>query len=92
MHYANEPRGTQYYTACAQVEIASEGTGVPGPLAKIPGIYEEDDPGILFYRTFLLPYDELIAGHGLTHEHSLRRAEKLHHAGPGRVGAMNDQK
>lgn len=65
MHYANEPRGTQYYTACAQVEIASEGTGVPGPLVKIPGLYEEDDPGILFHRKYLTN-DELIAEHGLT--------------------------
>lgn len=53
IHNAAAPRSAQYYTSCAQVEIASTGTGVPGPLVKIPGLYNETDPGLHFDRTFL---------------------------------------
>ncbi|KAI1466649.1 glycoside hydrolase family 61 protein [Daldinia caldariorum] len=38
----------QFYMECAQLKIASDGSGTPGPLAKIPGIYKATDPGIEF--------------------------------------------
>lgn len=38
---------TQFYVACAQVEIVGGGTGVPGPLMKFPGAYKEEDEGIM---------------------------------------------
>ena len=37
---------TQFYIACAQVEIVGEGGGVPGPEVRFPGAYGLEDPGI----------------------------------------------
>ena len=33
---------------CAQLKISGGGSGSPSPLAKIPGIYKADDPGIKY--------------------------------------------
>ncbi|KAI1107910.1 glycoside hydrolase family 61 protein [Jackrogersella minutella] len=38
----------QFFMECAQLKVESTGTGTPGPLAKIPGIYKVNDPGITF--------------------------------------------
>jgi hypothetical protein len=38
---------TQWYVACAQLEIVGEGGGKPGPLVKFPGAYSLEDEGIL---------------------------------------------
>ena len=51
IHNAWEQGEAQFYTSCAQIEVGGEGTGVPGPLVKIPGLYSETDPGILFNGT-----------------------------------------
>lgn len=36
----------QFYIECAQLKINGPGGGTPGPLVKIPGVYNADDPGI----------------------------------------------
>ncbi|KAF2682062.1 lytic polysaccharide monooxygenase [Lentithecium fluviatile CBS 122367] len=37
---------TQFYIACAQVEVVGPGGGNPGPLVEFPGAYTLEDPGI----------------------------------------------
>lgn len=39
---------TQFYIACAQVEIMGSGGGTPGPMVKFPGVYNLTDPGKSF--------------------------------------------
>lgn len=41
----------QYYVGCAHVEILnpSADVGTPGPLVKIPGVYERGQPGMYTY-------------------------------------------
>lgn len=38
----------QFYMECAQLSISGGGSGVPGPMVKIPGVYSAEDPGIAF--------------------------------------------
>jgi hypothetical protein len=42
MHQAhvNNP---QFYFSCAQLRVTGSGTGNPGPIVKIPGVYNLDD-------------------------------------------------
>ncbi|KAF2121554.1 glycosyl hydrolase family 61-domain-containing protein [Lophiotrema nucula] len=37
---------TQFYIACAQIEVMGPGGGTPGPLVRFPGAYKYEDPGI----------------------------------------------
>jgi len=39
---------SQFYVNCAHADIVGEGSGVPGPLAKIPGVYASHQPDVLF--------------------------------------------
>lgn len=38
----------QFYMECAQLSISGGGSGTPGPMVKIPGVYSAEDPGIAF--------------------------------------------
>ncbi|KAF2020040.1 lytic polysaccharide monooxygenase [Aaosphaeria arxii CBS 175.79] len=38
---------TQFYIACAQVDVLGPGGGVPEPLVKFPGAYDLNDRGIM---------------------------------------------
>ncbi|KAF2708877.1 lytic polysaccharide monooxygenase [Pleomassaria siparia CBS 279.74] len=38
---------TQFYIACAQIDVVGPGGGKPGPTVKFPGAYDLSDPGIL---------------------------------------------
>lgn len=49
LHGAGEFGGAELYFNCAQIEVESDSTAVPGPLVKIPGVYTGYEPGILFY-------------------------------------------
>ncbi|KAK8068471.1 hypothetical protein PG996_007583 [Apiospora saccharicola] len=40
----------QFYMECAQLKIEGPGGGSPAPLAKIPGIYKANDPGIAYNK------------------------------------------
>ncbi|KAF8290314.1 hypothetical protein DL93DRAFT_2169891 [Clavulina sp. PMI_390] len=47
LHIASTYGGAQYFMACAQVQVIGGGTGTPGPLVSIPGLYTGYEPGIL---------------------------------------------
>lgn len=38
---------TQFYIACAQIDVRGVGGGNPGPLVKFPGAYKLEDQGIM---------------------------------------------
>lgn len=38
----------EFYYSCIQIKVTGSGTGVPGPLVKIPGVYNNQDPAIRF--------------------------------------------
>ncbi|KAK4193997.1 family 61 putative glycoside hydrolase [Triangularia verruculosa] len=43
-------RRAQFYITCAQLKITGPGGGNPGPLVKIPGLYNANDPGIAYNK------------------------------------------
>jgi hypothetical protein len=47
LHVASTFAGAQFYISCAQVTVTNGGTGTPGPLVSIPGVYTGEEPGIL---------------------------------------------
>ncbi|KZT35888.1 glycoside hydrolase family 61 protein D [Sistotremastrum suecicum HHB10207 ss-3] len=47
LHVAESYGGAQFYIGCAQVNVINGGTGKPGPLVSIPGVYTGYEPGIL---------------------------------------------
>ncbi|CAL1699253.1 unnamed protein product [Somion occarium] len=47
LHVASTYGGAQFYIGCAQVEVTNGGSGTPGPLVAIPGVYTGYEPGIL---------------------------------------------
>jgi len=40
---------TEFYFECAQIEVGGNGNGRPGPLVKIPGLYDSNDPALRFW-------------------------------------------
>lgn len=40
---------TEFYFECAQIEVGGSGQGTPGPLVKIPGLYDSNDPALRFF-------------------------------------------
>ncbi|VBB71335.1 Putative Glycoside Hydrolase Family 61 [Podospora comata] len=40
---------TEFYFTCAQIEVGGNGNGRPGPLVKIPGLYNSNDPALRFW-------------------------------------------
>lgn len=58
LHGAGEWGGAEFYFNCAQIEVESDSTATPGPLVKIPGVYDGYEPGILFYmyRDYIVNY------------------------------------
>ncbi|KAI0792333.1 glycoside hydrolase family 61 protein D [Abortiporus biennis] len=47
LHVASTYGGAQFYISCAQVNVVNGGSGTPGPLVSIPGVYTGYEPGIL---------------------------------------------
>lgn len=39
LHVASTFQGAQFYIGCAQVNVENGGSGIPGPLVSIPGVY-----------------------------------------------------
>lgn len=39
LHVAQSFGGAQFYISCGQVEVTGGGSGTPGPLVSIPGVY-----------------------------------------------------
>ncbi|KAJ5329128.1 Glycoside hydrolase family 61 [Penicillium brevicompactum] len=58
LHGAGEWGGAELYFNCAQIEVESDSIATPGPLVKIPGVYDGYEPGILFYmyRDYIVNY------------------------------------
>jgi hypothetical protein len=40
---------TEFYYECAQIEVQNGGQGIPGPMVKIPGLYDKNDPALRFF-------------------------------------------
>ncbi|GJE85227.1 glycoside hydrolase family 61 protein [Phanerochaete sordida] len=47
LHVASTYGGAQFYIGCAQINVENGGSGTPGPLVSIPGVYTGYEPGIL---------------------------------------------
>ncbi|KAJ6451708.1 glycoside hydrolase family 61 protein [Mycena vitilis] len=47
LHSASTFQGAQWYLSCGQVSVTGGGSGTPGPLVSIPGVYTGNEPGIL---------------------------------------------
>ncbi|EKM57539.1 glycoside hydrolase family 61 protein [Phanerochaete carnosa HHB-10118-sp] len=47
LHVAETYGGAQFYIGCAQINVENGGSGTPGPLVSIPGVYTGYEPGIL---------------------------------------------
>lgn len=46
----------QFYISCGQINVTGGGSGSPGPLVAIPGVYTGNEPGIMiniYYRRLL---------------------------------------
>ncbi|OQE38052.1 hypothetical protein PENCOP_c009G08416 [Penicillium coprophilum] len=58
VHGAGEFGGAEFYFNCAQIEVESDSTAIPGPTVKIPGVYDGYEQGILFYmyRDYITNY------------------------------------
>ncbi|KAL2752035.1 glycoside hydrolase family 61 protein [Sodiomyces alcalophilus JCM 7366] len=56
-----ESGDTEFYFTCAQVEVTGDGNGNPGPLVKIPGLYDSNDPALRFfiYGAQEYPYNQV---------------------------------
>ena len=39
LHVAQTYGGAQFYISCGQVNVVNGGSGTPGPLVEIPGVY-----------------------------------------------------
>jgi hypothetical protein len=48
LHGAQKINGAQAYMSCAQIKVTDGLGGNPGPMVKIPGLYNPSDPGLFF--------------------------------------------
>ena len=55
LHSASSYGGAQFYISCGQVSITGGGSGKPGPLVAIPGVYTGNEPGILLNIYYPIP-------------------------------------
>ncbi|KAF7971746.1 hypothetical protein HWV62_19997 [Athelia sp. TMB] len=47
--------GAQFYISCGQINVTGGGSGTPGPLVAIPGVYTGYEPGILIDINYPIP-------------------------------------
>jgi len=55
LHVASTFGGAQFYISCGQVQVTGGGSGTPGPLVSIPGVYTGNEPGILININWPIP-------------------------------------
>ncbi|KAF8579725.1 lytic polysaccharide monooxygenase [Ramaria rubella] len=55
LHVASTFGGAQFYISCGQVQVTGGGSGTPGPLVSIPGVYTGNEPGILIDIYYPIP-------------------------------------
>lgn len=58
LHGAGDWGNAEFYFNCAQIEVESDSTATPSPTVQIPGVYDGNEPGILFYmyRPWIVNY------------------------------------
>ncbi|CAG8371033.1 unnamed protein product [Penicillium salamii] len=58
LHGAGDWGQAEFYFNCAQIEVESDSSAIPGPTVKIPGVYDGYEPGIMFYmyRPWIVNY------------------------------------
>ncbi|KZS88821.1 glycoside hydrolase family 61 protein [Sistotremastrum niveocremeum HHB9708] len=55
LHVASTYGGAQFYLSCGQINVQNGGSGKPGPLVAIPGVYTGYEPGILININYPIP-------------------------------------
>jgi len=55
LHVASTYGGAQFYISCGQINVTGGGSGSPGPLVAIPGVYTGYEPGILIDIDYPIP-------------------------------------
>ncbi|RPD70645.1 glycoside hydrolase family 61 protein A [Lentinus tigrinus ALCF2SS1-7] len=55
LHVAQTFGGAQFYISCGQINVTGGGSGTPGPLVAIPGVYTGNEPGILININYPIP-------------------------------------
>ncbi|KAF9475703.1 endoglucanase II [Pholiota conissans] len=55
LHAASTFQGAQFYISCGQINVTGGGSGTPGPLVSIPGVYTGNEPGILINIYYPVP-------------------------------------
>ncbi|KAF9051862.1 endoglucanase II [Panaeolus papilionaceus] len=55
LHSASTFGGAQFYISCAQIKVTNGGSGTPGPLVAIPGVYTGNEPGIVINIYYPIP-------------------------------------
>ncbi|THU86952.1 glycoside hydrolase family 61 protein A [Dendrothele bispora CBS 962.96] len=55
LHSASSFGGAQFYISCGQVQVTGGGSGSPGPLVSIPGVYTGREPGIMLNIYYPIP-------------------------------------
>ncbi|PFH48711.1 lytic polysaccharide monooxygenase [Amanita thiersii Skay4041] len=55
LHSASTFQGAQFYISCGQINVTGGGSGSPGPLVSIPGVYTGNEPGILINIYWPIP-------------------------------------
>ncbi|KAF8061854.1 glycoside hydrolase family 61 protein [Lyophyllum atratum] len=55
LHSASTFGGAQFYISCGQINVTGGGSGSPGPLVSIPGVYTGNEPGILINIYYPVP-------------------------------------
>ncbi|TCD65931.1 hypothetical protein EIP91_001999 [Steccherinum ochraceum] len=55
LHAASTFGGAQFYISCGQVEVTGGGSGTPGPLVAIPGVYTGNEPSIMLNIYYPVP-------------------------------------
>ncbi|THH12764.1 hypothetical protein EW146_g7384 [Bondarzewia mesenterica] len=55
LHVASTFGGAQFYLSCGQINVTGGGSGNPGPLVAIPGVYTGYEPGILININYPIP-------------------------------------
>ncbi|GLB40021.1 putative glycoside hydrolase family 61 protein [Lyophyllum shimeji] len=55
LHSASTYGGAQFYISCGQINVTGGGSGNPGPLVAIPGVYTGNEPGILINIYWPIP-------------------------------------
>ncbi|TEB37989.1 endoglucanase II [Coprinellus micaceus] len=65
IHGASSFGGAQFYISCAQIEVTGGGSGNPGPLVAIPGVYTGRESGIMLNIYYPVPATYTMPGPAL---------------------------